>query len=183
MAGVNKATIMGRLGRDPETTYTAGGVAICKFSMATSRKNKQGEEITQWHRCTSFSKSAELIQQYVHKGDLFYIEGEINYGEYEKDGVKRYTTDIIVREFNFIGGGKGQGNQQNNGNQQGNQQNQNQGYQNQPQNSNQGQNTQGYQPQNQNGYNQPNQNQNGQQSGYNQIPQDRNGNADADIPF
>ena len=183
MAGVNVAIVMGHLGRDPEITYTPSGMAVCKFSIATSKKKKNGEEVTQWHRLTAFDKAGELISKYVKKGDQLYVSGEINYGEYEKDGVKRYSTDIIVREFNFIGGGKGQGNQQNNGNQQGNQQNQNQGYQNQPQNSNQGQNQQGYQPQNQNTYNQSNQNQNGQQSGYNQIPQDRNGNADADIPF
>ena len=165
MAGVNVAIVMGHLGRDPEITYTPSGMAVCKFSIATSKKKKNGEEVTQWHRLTAFDKAGELISKYVKKGDQLYVSGEINYGEYEKDGVKRYTTDIIVREFNFIGGGNGQGNQQNNG------------HQNQPQNSNQGQNQQGYQPQNQNTYNQSNQNQSGQQPPFNQSQDD------TQIPF
>ncbi|MDY0222471.1 MAG: single-stranded DNA-binding protein [Desulfobacterium sp.] len=114
MAGVNKAIILGHLGRDPEMTYTPSGLAVCKFSIATSRKGKDGQEVTQWHRCTAFGKTGELISQYVNKGNQLYVEGEINYGQYEKDGVTRYTTDIIVREFNFIspGGGGGGGSRQ-----------------------------------------------------------------------
>lgn len=121
MAGVNKAIILGNLGRDPEMTYTPSGLAVCKFSIATSRKGKDGQDITQWHRCTAFGKAGELISQYVSKGNQLYIEGEINYSQYEKDGVTRYSTDIIVREFNFIGGGGGGGGQQSSyqGNQQG----------------------------------------------------------------
>lgn len=111
MAGVNKAIILGNLGRDPEMTYTPSGLAVCKFSIATSRKGKDGQDITQWHRCTAFGKTGELISQYVNKGNQLYVEGEITYGQYEKDGVTRYTTDIIVREFNFISGGGGGGHQ------------------------------------------------------------------------
>lgn len=107
MAGVNKAIILGRLGRDPEMTYTQSGMAICKFSLATSRKMKDGQEVTQWHRCTAFNKTGELISQYVNKGNQLYVEGEITYSQYEKDGVTRYSTDIIVREFNFINSGGG----------------------------------------------------------------------------
>lgn len=141
MAGVNKAIILGRLGQNPEISYTQSGLAVCKFSMATSRKQK-GEEVTQWHRCTAFDKTGELISKYVSKGDMLYIEGEITYGQYEKDGVTRYTTDIIVREFNFIGGGDNQGQSQGNQNQN---QPQSQGYQ-----GNQGGN---YQGNNQRGHN------------------------------
>ena len=108
MAGVNKAIVMGRLGRDPETTYTQAGMAVCKFSLATSRKQKSGAEITQWHRCTAFGKAGELIQQYVHKGNMLYVEGEITYSQYEKDGITRHSTDIIVREFSFISSGQNQ---------------------------------------------------------------------------
>jgi len=61
MAGVNKAIILGRLGQDPEMTYTQGGLAVCKFSLATSRKMKDGAEITQWHRCTAFGRAGEII--------------------------------------------------------------------------------------------------------------------------
>jgi single-strand DNA-binding protein len=114
MAGVNKAIILGRLGQDPEISYTQSGLAVCKFSIATSRKQKNGQEVTQWHRCTAFDKAGELIAKYVSKGNMLYIEGEINYSQYEKDGVTKYSTDIIVREFNFIGSGDGgQGGSQN----------------------------------------------------------------------
>jgi single-strand DNA-binding protein len=119
MAGVNKAIILGRLGRDPEMTYTQAGLAVCKFSIATSRKMKEGQEVTQWHRCTAFGKAGELISRYVNKGHMLYVEGEITYSQYEKDGITRYSTDIIVREFNFVGSGNApQGGVQNN--QQGN---------------------------------------------------------------
>ncbi len=107
MAGVNKAIILGHLGQNPEISYTQSGLAVCKFSLATSKKQKNGQEVTQWHRCTAFDKAGELIAKYVSKGNMLYIEGEITYGQYEKDGVTRYTTDIIVREFNFIGSGGG----------------------------------------------------------------------------
>lgn len=105
MAGVNKAIILGRLGQNPEISYTPSGLAVCKFSLATSRKMKDGQEVTQWHRCTAFDKAGELISKYVNKGNMLYIEGEITYSQYEKDGSTRYSTDIIVREFNFISSG------------------------------------------------------------------------------
>ncbi|MDD2388274.1 MAG: single-stranded DNA-binding protein [Desulfobacterales bacterium] len=109
MAGVNKAIILGNLGKDPEMTYTPSGLAVCKFSLATSKKMKDGQTVTQWHRCTAFGKTGELIAQYVNKGNQLYVEGEITYSQYEKDGTIRYSTDIIVREFNFISGGGGGG--------------------------------------------------------------------------
>jgi len=118
MAGVNKIIILGRLGQDPEMTYTQSGMAVCKFSLATSKKKKDGSEVTAWHRCVAFDKRAELISQYVSKGKELYIEGELEYGQYEKDGVTRYTTDIIVNQFNFISGGGGNNQQNNNGYQQ-----------------------------------------------------------------
>ncbi len=167
MAGVNKTIILGNLGRDPEMSYTPGGMAICKFSLATSKKKKDGEEITSWHRCTSFNKTAELIGQYVTKGQQLYVEGELSYGEYEKDGVKRYTTDIIVNQFTFIGskGGDNQGGGGGHG-----------GYN---PNSQQGGQGGGYQQQGQNqasqqgGYNQQGQNQ--QQGSYQQQGQGQGG--------
>jgi len=161
MAGVNKAILLGRLGKDPEFQTTQSGMAICKLSLATSRKKKDGQEVTQWHRCTAFNKTGEIISQYVKKGDQLYVEGEITYSQYEKDGVIKYSTDIIIQSFSFVGGNQGgQGQAQ-------------QGYQQQPQNHPQ----QGYQQQNQNqqGYqNQPQPQQGYQQQSY--IPKD-------DIPF
>ena len=159
MAGINKSIILGRLGKNPELTYTQSGTAVCKFSIATSRKQKDGNEVTQWHRCVAWQKAAEIINQYVKKGDQLYVEGEINYGKYDKDGVTHYTTDIIVREFNFIGGNQ-QGQQNQNQRPQ-----QNQGYQG---NQNQQQPQQGYQPQNQSYQNAP---MGKPQSGYSQGPQ------------
>lgn len=107
MAGVNKVILLGNLGRDPELSYTQGGMAVCKFSLATSKKKKDGTEVTSWHRCTAFGRTAEVITQYVGKGQQLYVEGELSYGQYEKDGIVRYTTDIFVNEFTFVGPGKG----------------------------------------------------------------------------
>jgi len=67
MGGVNKVIILGRLGRDPEISYSQSGMAVCKLSLATSRKQKDGTEVTSWHRCTAFDKSAELISQYCQQ--------------------------------------------------------------------------------------------------------------------
>jgi len=116
MAGVNKVLVLGNLGRDPEISYTGSGMAVCKFSLATSRKQKDGSDKTSWHRCTAFNKAAELIGQYVSKGQQLYVEGELSYGSYEKDGHTVYTTDIIVNQFSFIGSkSSGSNNNQNQG--------------------------------------------------------------------
>ena len=156
MAGVNKVIVLGRIGKDPELSYAASGMAICKFSLATSEKNKQGEEKTEWHRCVAFQKAGELIAQYVQKGDELYVEGKISYGKYNKDGVDVYTTDIIVNQMNFISGkkGGGQGQPQNQQPPQNNynQQPQGGGYNSQPHG--QGYNQGGYQSGPQGGYNQ-----------------------------
>ena len=106
MSGVNKVIIMGNMGKDPELSYTQGGMAVCQFSLATSKKKKDGTDVTSWHRCNAFGKTAEIITQYVGKGQQLYVEGELSYGQYEKDGIVRYTTDIIVNEFSFVGGAK-----------------------------------------------------------------------------
>lgn len=106
MAGVNKAIIMGNLGSDPKLSTTQGGMAVCKFSIATSKRKKDGTDVTSWHRCTAFGRTAETIAQYVGKGQQLYVEGELSYGQYEKDGHTVYTTDIFVNEFTFVGGAK-----------------------------------------------------------------------------
>lgn len=106
MAGVNKAIIMGNLGSDPKLSTTQGGMAVCKFSIATSKRKKDGTDVTSWHRCTAFGRTAETIAQYVGKGQQLYIEGELSYGQYEKDGQTHYTTDIFVNEFAFVGSAK-----------------------------------------------------------------------------
>ena len=98
---MNIVTLLGRVGKEPDQKYTQSGMAICNLSLATSEKSK-GEEKTQWHRLVSFGKTAELIEQYVKKGDQLAIEGKISYGSYDKDGTTVYTTDIIVNRIHFV---------------------------------------------------------------------------------
>ena len=107
MAGVNKVILVGNLGADPEMRYTASGTAVCKFRIATSEryKDRQGnmQERTDWHRVTAWGKLAEICGQYLAKGKQVYIEGRLEYGSYEKDGVKHYTTDIIANTMQMLG--------------------------------------------------------------------------------
>lgn len=103
MAGVNKVIIIGNCGNHPELSYTQNNMAVCKFSLATSKRKKDGTDVTSWHRCTAFGRSAETIAQYVSKGQQLYVEGELSYGQYEKDGQTHHTTDIFVNEFTFVG--------------------------------------------------------------------------------
>jgi len=105
---LNKVSLIGNVGREPEIRSTSSGTRVASFSVATSRqwKDKSGspQEKTEWHRCQAWGKLAEIIEQFVNKGDRLYLEGRIEYGEYEKDGVKRYTTDINVQEMVMLGG-------------------------------------------------------------------------------
>ena len=109
MASVNKVFLLGHVGKDPEIRYLPSGVAIANFSLATSSKRKDknsGEliEETQWHRIQCFDRLAEIVGEYVFKGSPIFIEGRIKYGEYtDKDGVKRYTTDIVAVEMQMLG--------------------------------------------------------------------------------
>jgi single-strand DNA-binding protein len=111
MASVNKATIMGNCGRDPEVRYAPSGVAVCNVSIATSTKRKDkgsGEMIeeTQWHRVTFYDKLAEIVGQYVKKGRALYVEGRIVYRKYtDKDGVEKTSTEIVASEMQLIGSG------------------------------------------------------------------------------
>ncbi len=113
MAGVNKVFLVGNLGSDPEMRYTASGTAVCKFSLATSRrftgKDGQKQEKTEWHRIVAWGKLGEICGQYLAKGKQVVIEGRIDYGSYEKDGVKHYTTDIVAENMQMLGSQGGQG--------------------------------------------------------------------------
>lgn len=109
MSGVNKVILVGNLGNDPETKFSQAGTAVTKCSLATTsvRKGKDGERIeeTQWHRVTFFNKLAEVAGQYLKKGSSVYVEGSIRYDKYTgKDGVERYTTDIIADSMQMLGG-------------------------------------------------------------------------------
>jgi single-strand DNA-binding protein len=111
--GVNKVILVGNLGNDPEVKYTQGGMAITSLSLATTsvRKDRDGnqQEKTEWHRVKLFGKLGEIAGEYLKKGRQVYIEGRIEYGSYEKDGVKHYTTDIVADEMQMLGGGEGGG--------------------------------------------------------------------------
>jgi single-strand DNA-binding protein len=108
MSGVNKAMIVGRLGRDPEIRYTPGGVAVANFSVATSEEWKDKEsnekkERTEWHRIVAFGKLGEICGEYLSKGKLVYIEGRIQTRSWEdKDGNKKYTTEIVASDVQFL---------------------------------------------------------------------------------
>lgn len=105
--GINKVILVGNLGNDPETKYSQGGMAITRISLATTsvRKDKDGnqQEDTQWHRVVFFGKLAEIAGEYLKKGSQCYIEGSIRYDKYEKDGVEKYTTDIIGDQMQMLG--------------------------------------------------------------------------------
>ena len=109
--GVNKVILVGNLGNDPDVKYTQGGMAITTLSVATTsvRKDREGnqQEKTEWHRVKLFGKLGEIAGEYLKKGRSVYIEGRLEYGSYEKDGVKHYTTDIVADEMQMLGGGEG----------------------------------------------------------------------------
>lgn len=100
MASVNKVILIGNLGKDPETRYSASGDAICNFSIATTEswKDKQSgekKEATEWHRMSYFGKLAEICGQYLKKGSQVYVEGSLRTRKWtDKDGQERYTTEI-----------------------------------------------------------------------------------------
>jgi single-strand DNA-binding protein len=112
MAGVNKAIVVGNLGRDPEMRYTPSGVAVASFSVATSDEwkdkdtgNKQ--ERTEWHRIVAWRGLGEVCGKYLKKGSQVYIEGKIQTKSWEdKDGIQRYTTEILAQNMQMLGGPK-----------------------------------------------------------------------------
>ncbi len=114
MASVNKVILMGNLGRDPEVRYAPSGAAVCNVSIATTRqwKDKSGErkEETEWHRVVFYDRLAEIAGEYLKKGRPVYVEGRLKYGKYtDKEGVERYTTDIIATEMQLLGSRDGAG--------------------------------------------------------------------------
>lgn len=109
MSSVNKAIILGRLGKDPEVRFMADGKAVANFTMATSEswKDKSGakQEKTEWHNCVVYGKLAEVVGEYMRKGSQAYVEGKIQTRKWQtKEGQDRYTTEIIVSELTMLGG-------------------------------------------------------------------------------
>ncbi|MEE9910653.1 MAG: single-stranded DNA-binding protein [Deltaproteobacteria bacterium] len=104
---VNKAILIGRLGKDPEVRYTPDGTMVTNFNLATDEqwKDKNGEKVqkTEWHRIVTFGKLAEICGNYLVKGKLVFIEGRIQTRSWEdKDGVKRFTTEIIANDMKML---------------------------------------------------------------------------------
>jgi single-strand DNA-binding protein len=114
--GINKVILVGNLGNDPETRYTPSGSAITTISIATSeqwtdKQSGQKQERTEWHRVKFFGRLAEIAGEYLKKGRQVYVEGSLRTDKYtDKQGVERYTTDIIANEMQMLGGtGEGGG--------------------------------------------------------------------------
>lgn len=113
--GVNKVIIMGNVGGDPEVRTMNSGDQVATLSIATSevwndKQTGEKKEQTEWHRITFWRKSAEIVAQYVRKGDQLYVEGKLQTRKYVQDGVEKYATDIIAEEFRLMGkrdGGQG----------------------------------------------------------------------------
>ena len=111
---LNKVTLIGNLGSDPEIRTATGGNKVANFSLATSREWKDAsgnkQEKTEWHRCVAWSQLADIIERYVKKGDKLFVEGRIEYRQWQdKDGQTKYATDINVRELIMLGGGRSGG--------------------------------------------------------------------------
>jgi len=117
---VNKVTLIGNLGNDPEVRTTAGGSKVATFSLATGRQwtgaSGEKQEKTEWHRCVAWNGKgsgmglADIVEKYCRKGERVFVEGSIEYGQYkDKEGQTRYTTEIKVRELMLLGSGKGGG--------------------------------------------------------------------------
>jgi single-strand DNA-binding protein len=109
MGSVNKVILVGNLGRDSEIRYTAGGAAVASLNMATTEvwndRNGARQEKTEWHKVILWGKQAESLNEYLTKGKQIYVEGRLQTREWEKDGVKRYTTEIKADRITLLGGG------------------------------------------------------------------------------
>ncbi|WAH59434.1 single-stranded DNA-binding protein [Pseudomonas silvicola] len=122
--GVNKVILVGTCGQDPEVRYLPNGNAVTNLSLATSeqwtdKQTNQRVERTEWHRVSMFGKVAEIAGEYLRKGSQVYIEGKLQTREWEKDGIKRYTTEIVVDmqgTMQLLGGRPQQGDQNQGGN-------------------------------------------------------------------
>ena len=106
---VNKAILIGNLGKDPELKYTTSGKAVCNFSLATSErwkdKSDEKQEKTTWHNIVAWGKQAEIIKEFLTKGNQVYIEGRIENRSYDdKDGNKKYISEVVVQSLQFVGG-------------------------------------------------------------------------------
>lgn len=107
MAAVNRVTLLGNVGKDPEVKYAQSGDAVANVSIATTEKwkDKEGnkQESTEWHRLVFWGKLAEIVGEYVKKGSPIYVEGKLKTRKWQRDGVDIYTTEVHVREMQMLG--------------------------------------------------------------------------------
>ena len=107
MAGINKVILVGNLGRDPETRYMPSGDPIANVSVATSRRwrdrdSGEQKERTEWHRVVFFRRLAEIASEYLKKGSKVYVEGRLQTREWEREGQKHYTTEVVATEMQML---------------------------------------------------------------------------------
>lgn len=105
--GINKVILVGNLGKDPEMRYTSSGAAVANVTIATGeswkdRNTGEQQERTEWHRVVFFSRLAEIVGQYLKKGSKVYVEGRLQTRSYEREGVTRYTTEIVANEMQML---------------------------------------------------------------------------------
>lgn len=108
MAGINKVILVGNLGRDPEVRHLESGTAVATFSLATSetykdRNSGEKKTVTEWHNVVLWRGLAEIAEKYLHKGDQVYIEGKLRTRQWEKEGVTRYSTEIVGDNMTMLG--------------------------------------------------------------------------------
>jgi single-strand DNA-binding protein len=108
MSGVNKVILVGRLGKDPEVRNLENGATVANFTMATSETYKdkttgERKEVTEWHNIVVWRGLADIASKYLHKGDMVYIEGKLRTRSWEKEGVTRYTTEIVGDNMTMLG--------------------------------------------------------------------------------
>jgi single-strand DNA-binding protein len=107
MSGVNKVILVGRLGKDPEVRNLDNGASVANFTIATSESYKdrttgEKKEITEWHNIVLWRGLAEIAQKYLHKGDMIFIEGKLRTRSWEKEGVTRYTTEVVADNMTML---------------------------------------------------------------------------------
>jgi single-strand DNA-binding protein len=104
---INKVTLVGYVGRDPETKQLPSGSSVTNLSVATTRKWKnkeqQQQEETEWHRCSAFGKMADIMAKYLRKGSQVYIEGRLQTRKFQRDGQDHYATEVVVEEMKMLG--------------------------------------------------------------------------------
>ena len=102
MKGINSMTLIGTVTQDIEVRYSASGTAVANMSVVTNYKPKNGDEQAEFHRCVAFGRTAEIAAEFLGKGSKVYIQGRLQTRSYEKDGITRYSTEIVINDLQFL---------------------------------------------------------------------------------